>query len=297
MPIASYNIIESTLREGEQFVGANYTSDQKMEIAQALDDFGVEYIECTSPSASPQSFCGCAAPGQAGPEGQAAHPHPLQYGRRPAGGRHRRRRHRRAVRHLILPAQFSHGKSIDADHRGGAGGGQLHQGPGPGGALQQRGLFPQRLSDLMRVYAAVDELGVNRVGIADTVGVATPLQVYDLVSKLREAGQGRHRVPRPQRLRLRHRQRLLRAGGRRHPRRHQRPGHRRAQRHHPAGRLDRPPVRRSTRRWCSKYNLQHAARAGQTWWPTWSASTSRSTTISPASPPLPTRRASTPRRC
>jgi homocitrate synthase len=40
--------------------------------------------------------------------------------------------------------------------------------------------------DLILVYSAVDKLGINRVGIADTVGVATPLQVYDLVGRLRK---------------------------------------------------------------------------------------------------------------
>jgi homocitrate synthase len=35
------------------------------------------------------------------------------------------------------------------------------------------------------VYRAVDQLGVDRVGIADTVGVATPRQVYELVQTLR----------------------------------------------------------------------------------------------------------------
>jgi homocitrate synthase len=39
--------------------------------------------------------------------------------------------------------------------------------------------------DIFRIYAAVDALGVNRVGIADTVGVATPRQVYELVRELR----------------------------------------------------------------------------------------------------------------
>jgi homocitrate synthase len=35
------------------------------------------------------------------------------------------------------------------------------------------------------VYLAVDRVGVNRFGIADTVGVATPMHVYQLVSGLR----------------------------------------------------------------------------------------------------------------
>ena len=56
MSLESFHIIESTLREGEQFVGANFTTDDKVRIARALDEFGVEYIELTSPSASPQSF-------------------------------------------------------------------------------------------------------------------------------------------------------------------------------------------------------------------------------------------------
>jgi len=42
MTIQAFHIIESTLREGEQFVGANFTTEQKVEIARALDHFGVE---------------------------------------------------------------------------------------------------------------------------------------------------------------------------------------------------------------------------------------------------------------
>ena len=36
------------------------------------------------------------------------------------------------------------------------------------------------------VYQAVDELGVDRVGLADTVGIATPRQLYALVSELKK---------------------------------------------------------------------------------------------------------------
>jgi homocitrate synthase len=41
-------------------------------------------------------------------------------------------------------------------------------------------------NDLFAVYEAVDALGINRVGIADTVGIGTPMQVYRLVSELRQ---------------------------------------------------------------------------------------------------------------
>ncbi|KAK0948781.1 homocitrate synthase lys21, partial [Friedmanniomyces endolithicus] len=45
--------------------------------------------------------------------------------------------------------------------------------------------FRSNLVDLLSLYQAVDKIGVNRVGIADTVGCATPRQVFDLVRTLR----------------------------------------------------------------------------------------------------------------
>jgi homocitrate synthase len=45
--------------------------------------------------------------------------------------------------------------------------------------------FRSDLVDLLSLYKAVDQIGVNRVGVADTVGCATPRQVYDLVRTLR----------------------------------------------------------------------------------------------------------------
>lgn len=45
--------------------------------------------------------------------------------------------------------------------------------------------FRSDLVDLLSIYQTVDRIGVNRVGIADTVGCANPRQVYDLVKTLR----------------------------------------------------------------------------------------------------------------
>ncbi len=45
--------------------------------------------------------------------------------------------------------------------------------------------FRSDLVDLLSIYSVVDRIGVNRVGIADTVGCASPRQVYDLVRTLR----------------------------------------------------------------------------------------------------------------
>ena len=42
--ISNFKIIESTLREGEQFANAFFDTKKKIEIAKALDDFGVDYV-------------------------------------------------------------------------------------------------------------------------------------------------------------------------------------------------------------------------------------------------------------
>ena len=55
----TFKIIESTLREGEQFANAFFDTETKIKIAKALDEFGVDYIELTSPVASEQSRKDC----------------------------------------------------------------------------------------------------------------------------------------------------------------------------------------------------------------------------------------------
>ena len=46
--VNSFKIIESTLREGEQFANAFFDTAKKIEIAKALDDFGVDYVRINS---------------------------------------------------------------------------------------------------------------------------------------------------------------------------------------------------------------------------------------------------------
>lgn len=42
--ISRFQIIESTLREGEQFANAYFDTAKKIEIAKALDEFGADYV-------------------------------------------------------------------------------------------------------------------------------------------------------------------------------------------------------------------------------------------------------------
>ncbi len=186
MPIGQFSIIESTLREGEQFVGANFTTEQKVQIAQALDEFGVEYIEVTSPVASAQSMHDCKTIAGLGlkakvlthvrctlEDAEAAIATGVD-----------------GIDLLIgtssMLRKFSHGMDIPAI---------LDRARDVISHILDRGFevrfstedsFRSNLEDILTIYEAVSELGVNRVGIADTVGVATPLQVYDLVRRVRE---------------------------------------------------------------------------------------------------------------
>jgi homocitrate synthase len=59
--LANFKIIESTLREGEQFANAFFDTETKIRIAKALDEMGVDCIELTSPAASEQSRSDCEA--------------------------------------------------------------------------------------------------------------------------------------------------------------------------------------------------------------------------------------------
>jgi homocitrate synthase len=47
--------------------------------------------------------------------------------------------------------------------------------------------FRSNLDDILPLYAGLAQLGVHRVGVADTVGVATPWQVFQVVSAVRNA--------------------------------------------------------------------------------------------------------------
>ena len=186
MSLEKFSIIESTLREGEQFVNAFFSPTQKIQIAQMLDDFGVEYIEVTSPLASPQSRADCETIASMNLNAKVL-------------------THVRCNLHDARVAvecgvdgvdvvigtssylrNFSHGKSIDEI---------IEMSQDVFSYLKDQNVemrfstedsLRSNPEDLFRVYEAVNELGIDRVGIADTVGIGNPRQIYELVSSLRE---------------------------------------------------------------------------------------------------------------
>jgi homocitrate synthase len=185
VPHEDWSIIDSTLREGEQFALANFSLDDKLEIARALDAFGVEYIELTTPVASPASrraleaiaglgLCArvlthtranindarvaveCGADGVDILFGTSSHL--------------RRFGHGRDVERII-------DESLEVI--------EFVRASGRSVRFSSEDTFRSDRSDLLRVYRAADAAGVNRVGLADTVGVASPSQVRELVADVR----------------------------------------------------------------------------------------------------------------
>jgi len=186
VPIEQFSIIDSTLREGEQFVGANYTIEQKIEIAKLLDEFGVECIELTSPLASPRSAEDIKAIVGLGLNAKIL--------------THTRCHMDDAAKALETGAdgidvlfgtssllrEFSHGKSIDEIIETAVGVVTFIKDHGREVRFSSEDTFRSDPEDLYRIYETVDAYGVDRVGLADTVGVATPMEVYRLVSGLRQ---------------------------------------------------------------------------------------------------------------
>lgn len=187
MPFDHYSIIESTLREGEQFSTARFNQAQKIEIAGLLDDFGVEMIEMTSPCASEQSAADIRALVGLGLKARilthirckredalqaletGAHGIDLVIGTSPQLIRHS---HGKNVRQIIDSA-------LDVLHF------VREQSPDVILRFSTEDTFRSRESDLLRIYLAVADSGlVNRLGVADTVGVALPSQVYAMVQQL-----------------------------------------------------------------------------------------------------------------
>lgn len=46
--------------------------------------------------------------------------------------------------------------------------------------------FRSDFNEILKLYSTVDRLGVNRVGVADTVGSATPMEVFDKIDTVRK---------------------------------------------------------------------------------------------------------------
>lgn len=174
-------IVESTLREGEQFAGAHFTPADKQAIAETLDRFGVAYIEISSPAASRRAFddarmlvamnlrsrllthARCVPDDVERALAAGVHGINLYFGTSPLLRTHG---HRRDVDGIIAAATECIG---------------LVRAAGKEVRFGCEDAFRTPEADLLRVCVALDEAGVDRLSLADTVGTATPRRVDELV--------------------------------------------------------------------------------------------------------------------
>ncbi|OBT69132.1 homocitrate synthase [Pseudogymnoascus sp. 23342-1-I1] len=180
-----FKIIESTLREGEQFASAFFDTATKVKIATALSDFGVDYIELTSPAASPQSKADCETICKLGLKAKI-----LTHVRCTMEDA------KLAVETGVdgvdvvigtssFLREFSHGKDMAYITKSAIEVIEFVKSKGLEIRFSSEDSFRSDFVDLLALYKAVDEAGVDRVGIADTVGCASPRTVYELIRTLR----------------------------------------------------------------------------------------------------------------
>jgi homocitrate synthase len=174
-------ILDSTLREGEQFAGAFFSPEQRLAIARLLDAIGVTFIEVPSPIASPETrrtvhaLCESGLRAKivahvrcAGVDVQAALDTPVSglnlfYGT------------------SAELRTFSHGRRIDQILDDAVPLIRRIRSAGRYVRFSAEDAFRSDLVDLLTVFDAVVDAGVQRIGLPDTTGIATPRQVEQLV--------------------------------------------------------------------------------------------------------------------
>jgi len=159
----------SEQREGEQFANAFFDTETKIEIAKALSEFGVEYIELTSPAASEQSRRDCEAICKLGLKSKIlthirCHMDDARIAVETGVD---------GVDVVIGTSSFlrehSHGKDMDYIHKAAVEVIEFVKSKGIEVRFSSEDSFRSDLVDLLSIYRTVDQIGVNRVGIADTV--------------------------------------------------------------------------------------------------------------------------------
>ena len=178
----SLSILDSTLREGEQFAGAFFTLEQRLTIARLLDALGVTFIEVPSPIASPetrnavQTICDLHLRSHVvahvrcvEADVQAALETPV-YGLNLFFGTSTQLQtysHGRHIQQVIADA-------VPLIRRVRESGRYVR--------FSAEDAFRSDLVDLFTVFDAVVEAGVERIGLPDTVGIGTPRRVERLIN-------------------------------------------------------------------------------------------------------------------
>lgn len=176
-----FTIIDTTLREGEQFTGAYFSMEQRITIARMLDALGVQAIEVPSPISSPETrhavetLCGLGLRAQI-----IAHVRCVEADVEAALATSI------AGINLFYGASkelrtYSHGRRVDEIIDAAVPLIRRIRAAGRYVRFSAEDAFRSDLVDLLTIFDAAVEAGAQRIGLPDTVGIATPRQVEQLV--------------------------------------------------------------------------------------------------------------------
>jgi homocitrate synthase len=179
------SIVDTTLREGEQFLHARFTSEQRLALARRLDAFGVDVIETPSPRVSPQTARDVAAIASLGLRARvAAHVRCADedVAAALAAGVD-------AV-HLFYGAspqlrRYSHGRDVAAIAAAATRQIEAVRQAGRYARFSAEDAFRTDLGDLTTIFDAAIVAGAQCIGAPDTVGAATPALVGERIALLR----------------------------------------------------------------------------------------------------------------
>ncbi|RED53237.1 homocitrate synthase/isopropylmalate synthase family protein [Aestuariispira insulae] len=187
--LSHLTLIDTTLREGEQFQTADFTSSDKRRIAEMLVGFGVNYLEVTNPAASERSFKDAEKLVSHLPRTKIAahircHPEDVRIALDSGVG----------ALHMVMAVSpilrsVSHGKGITEVIRTAEECAKLARSRAPGIELRysNEDAFRCGREDLAKVYGSLAQSGLfDRFGLADTTGVASPMDVQQMVQWVRE---------------------------------------------------------------------------------------------------------------
>src|SRR6266849_6603104 len=179
--MSQLTILDSTLREGEQFAGAFFSLEQRLMIARLLGAVGVTFIEVPSPVVSQETQRTVRALYELDLQARiVAHVRCVEADVQAA---------------LDTPVfglnlfygtstelrTFSHSRRIDQIVAAAVPLIQLIRAAGRYVRFSAEDAFRSDLVYLLTVFDAVVDAGVQRIGLPDTVGIATPHQVERLV--------------------------------------------------------------------------------------------------------------------
>lgn len=178
-------ILDSTLREGEQSPGVTFSVDEKLKIASLLDDFGVNIIEAGHPKVSNDVFRSIKLIANQGYKADIlAHCRAIKediddailcdvdwVGIFLCISKQRLEQHFRfdletAINQILESIQYAKDHGLKVRYT-------------PEDATRTE------YDSLLKVVKSVEEFGVDRISIADTVGAMTPIKMFNLVKKIK----------------------------------------------------------------------------------------------------------------